>query len=83
MKKLVLSTFLESGYIQLYLNGKQVISSFPLEMILDDKLHVLQWYVESPNGGQFTLSISSPKSAEMQLTKRLGKGEKDWGGVEI
>jgi len=83
MKKLVLSAFVESGHIRLFLDGKQLMTSFPMEMELENNLHVLQWYVDSPIGGQFTLSISSPKSAEMQLTKRLGKGEKDWGGVEV
>ncbi|WP_373520939.1 hypothetical protein [Aquiflexum sp.] len=83
MKKLVVSAFVERGQIQLILDGNPVIPQFPVEMELSDDEHVLQWYVESPIGGQFTLSISSPKSAEMQLTKRLGKGEKDWGGVRV
>lgn len=83
MKKLVVSAFVEKGEIHLILDGSPVASLFPVELELSDDEHVLQWYVDSPIGGQFTLSISSPKSAEMQLTKRLGRGEKDWGGVGI
>lgn len=83
MKKLVVSAFMEKGKVHLVLDGHALEAGFPNEVELDDHGHVLQWYVESPHGGQFTISISSPKSAEMQLTKRLGKGEKDWGGVEV
>jgi hypothetical protein len=83
MKKLVVSAFMEKGKVHLVLDGQALEMGFPNEVELDDHGHVLQWYVESPLGGQFTISISSPKSAEMQLTKRLGKGEKDWGGVEV
>ncbi|MCH6200422.1 hypothetical protein MMU07_12600 [Aquiflexum sp. LQ15W] len=83
MKKLIVSAFVEKGKIQLILDGDLLPSVFPVEMELDDEEHLLQWFVNSPTGGQFTLSISSPKSAEMQLTKRLGKGEKYWGCVEV
>jgi hypothetical protein len=83
MKKLIASAFVERGQIQLILDGILLPSLFPVEMELDDEEHVLQWFVNSPIEGQFTLSISSPKSAVMHLTKRLGKGEKDWGGVKI
>lgn len=83
MKKLVVSAFMEKGKVHLVLDGHALEAGFPNEVELDDRGHVLQWYVESPHGGQYTISISSPKSAEMQLTKRLGKGEKDWGGVEV
>lgn len=83
MKKLVVSAFMEKGTVLLVMDGHALEAGFPNEVELDDQVHVLQWYVESPHGGQYTISISSPKSAEMQLTKRLGKGEKDWGGVEV
>lgn len=83
MKKLVVSAFVESGQIQLILDGHPISSLFPIELELTDDEHVLQWYVFCPIGGQYTLCISSPKSAEMQLTKRLAKGEKVWGGVGI
>lgn len=83
MKKLVVSVFMEKGHVQLSLDGHPLETAFTNEIELDDQVHVLQWYVESPVGGQFTLSVSSPKSAEMQLTKRMAKGEKDWGGVAV
>lgn len=83
MKRLVASAYAEKGKVQLMLDGNPLDSSYRIEIDLDDSLHILQWFAESPLGGQFTLSISSPKSAEMQITKRLGKGEKEWGGVEV
>jgi hypothetical protein len=83
MRKLVAHAFVEKGTVQLHLDGVALEGGYPIEVPLAEGPHILQWYAESPAGGQFTISISSPKSAEMQLTKRLGKGEKDWGGVEF
>lgn len=81
MKKLVVSAFVEKGQVQLLLDGRELSSPFPIQLDLKEDNHVLQWFVHALGDTQFTLSISSPKSAEMQLTKRLGKGDKDWGGV--
>uniref|UniRef100_UPI003592FAF9 hypothetical protein n=1 Tax=Aquiflexum sp. TaxID=1872584 RepID=UPI003592FAF9 len=82
MKKLVVSAFVKHGKIRLFLDGEKLEKDiYPLEVVLDNDGHILQWFVESWSEGNYTVSISSPGPSEMHFTKRIGKGSKDWGGV--
>ncbi|WP_020531941.1 hypothetical protein [Flexithrix dorotheae] len=79
MAKFVISTFIEKGDIEIKLNDKVI----PLdngkieEKIEDNQYYVFSWLVKGEVGSSFRISISSPRYAEFQLHKIIGKSGED------
>lgn len=66
----VASTFIEDGTLELRLDGQVVLrNSGRVSIKLEEGLHEVSWRVEGKMGTSFTISISSPASAEFHLTK--------------
>ena len=81
MAQLIASTFIEKGTIWLYLDDQLIAKgSESIDKELpDEEEFILHWFVEAPKGTTYSVSISSPKEAQYQLTKIIGKSGKDSG----
>ena len=81
MVKLEISTFISNGSLWLYLDNNIIVEggetlTLPLN---DDSEFVVHWFVRAPVGSSYSITISSPREANFQLTKGVGNGEKDFG----
>lgn len=87
MKKstLEVSTFTEGGSLWLYLDSRLILKDSDQGSIeLGPEIeHIVFWYVEGPPGSTYSISISSPREAEYQLTKSLRASGKDQGSFLI
>jgi hypothetical protein len=85
MAKLVASTFIGNGSLWLYLDDKLIMqNSDTLTMELeDDTEYVVHWFVKGVPGSSYSITMSSPKEAQYQLTRVVGKGGKSWGGFKF
>jgi hypothetical protein len=84
MSKLSISTHVEDGYLVVRLNDAVIIEgSSKYEAGLLPGGHVLQWYVYGKPGTSYSISISSPESAEFQVTKKLRMMGRDCGGFDL
>jgi len=45
--------------------------------------HVVQWYIAGLQGQTYSIVISNPPSAEVQLTRVVGNSGKDFGGLRF
>ena len=82
MTQLVASTYLGKGVLYIYLDG-QIIMKDCDNITLDLKEntdYVLHWFVDSVAGTSFSITISSPREAQFQLTRVLKNSGKDFGG---
>jgi len=81
MAKLVASTFVGNGSLWLYLDHKLIMQNSDTAALdlEDDKEYILHWYVNGPAGNPYSITISSPKEAQFQLTKILKASGKDHG----
>jgi hypothetical protein len=81
MAKLIASTFIASGELWLYLDNKLIMQnsdSVTVELE-EDTEYILHWFVKGMPGSSYSITISSPKEAQYQLTKGLEMGGKDHG----
>ncbi len=85
MAKLVASTFIGNGSLWLYLDDKLIMqNSDTLTMELeDDSEYILHWFVKGTPGGSYSITISSPREAQYQLTRVIGKNGKADGGFRF
>jgi len=85
MAKLVVSTFIGNGSMRLYLDDKAIlVNSDAVTVELNgDKEYVIHWFVQGAADTSYSITISSPKEAEFQLTRSIGKEGKDWGGIRF
>lgn len=66
----VASTFIEDGTLELRLDDQVVLKdSGRVSIKLEKGFHEVSWKVEGKIGSSFTISISSPASAEFHLSK--------------
>lgn len=81
MAKLVASTFVGSGSLWLYLDHKLIMQNSDTAALEleDDKEYIVHWYVSGQAGNPYSITISSPKEAQFQLTKILKSSGKDHG----
>ncbi|MEO7991389.1 MAG: hypothetical protein ABI663_17690 [Chryseolinea sp.] len=79
MAKLVASTFIGNGSLWLYLDDKLIMqNSDTLTMELnEDEEYIVYWFVKGAPGSSYSITISSPREAQYQLTRVLGKSGKD------
>ena len=69
----MVSVFVESGSIELKLNGESLLKgSGRIERFLSSNTEQkLSWKINGPVGSSYTISVSSPKEAEFHLSKVL------------
>ena len=77
MTKMIASAFVGNGSLRLYLNNELVIadSDSVLVDLEENTEHVVHWFVSGR--GPYSITISSPKEAEFQLTKMVNASGKD------
>ncbi len=81
MAKLVASTFVSNGSLWLYLDNNVIIqNSDTLTMELEyDSEYIVHWFVKGTPGSSYSITISSPREAQYQLTRVFGKSGKGHG----
>lgn len=84
MKIFRASTHIEEGTVELRLNNR-VISN--RQRISEESLikgdYIVEWFAEGKAFGSFGITISSPLTAEFQLTRRLDSTGRDFGGFKF
>jgi hypothetical protein len=78
MAKLIASTFIASGELWLYLDNKLIMQnsdSVTVELE-EDTEYIVHWFVQGTPGSSYSITISSPREAQYQLTKGLPKSGK-------
>lgn len=84
MAKIRIAAYIERGSVVVRVNDVEVVSGGgTYEGDVRPGSHVLQWYVASLSGTSYSISVSSPGEAEFQLTRKLGRTGKDFGGFEF
>ncbi|HEX5172120.1 MAG TPA: hypothetical protein VFW11_23240 [Cyclobacteriaceae bacterium] len=82
MAKLVISTYISGGGLWLFLNETVILqNSETLTLELkEDEEYVVHWFMNGAPGSSYSITISSPREAQFQLTRGIGKSGKDYGG---
>lgn len=85
MAKLIASTFIASGELWLYLDNKLIMqNSDSVTMELEEgQEYIVHWFVQGTPGSSYSITISSPKEAQYQLTRVVGRGGKNYGAIEF
>jgi len=85
MTKLIASTFAGNVSLWLYLDHNLVMqNSDSLTMDLgDDEYYIVHWFVSGDPGSSYSITISSPRGAQFQLTKAIDRTGKDSGGFQF
>lgn len=85
MERLVVSTFSEDGNIVLYLDDVEVSEQRDqIEISLEPgSEYLLHWFIKGKAKSVFSITVSSPRSAEYNLTKRICDGGKEIGGYHF
>lgn len=83
MIQLTASTFIGNGSLWLYVDNELIARnsdsiSFELQ---ENKEYILHWFVSGSEGARYSISISSPREAEYQVTRRLPEAGKDIGSI--
>ena len=84
-RKLVVSVFTGASSLWLYMDN-QLILKDSAEVCVDldaGSEYVLFWYVKGLPGSTYSITISSPREAEYQLTKTLVASGKDHGSFHF
>lgn len=78
MAKLVASTFIGSGSLWLYLDNELVMqNSDTLTLEIEDNAeYIVHWFVKGVPGSSYSITISSPREAQYQMTRGLGRSGK-------
>lgn len=85
MAKLIASTFIASGELWLYLDNKLIMqNSDSVTMELEEgPEYIVHWFVQGTPGSSYSITISSPKEGEYQLTRVVGREGKAYDGLEF
>lgn len=85
MAKLIASTFIGSGSLWLYLDNKLIMQNSDSATVElgEDTEYVVHWFVMGLPGTSYSITISSPRGAEFQLTRTLVASGKDNGGFRF
>jgi hypothetical protein len=85
MVTLVASTFISSGSLWLYLDNKLITqNSDSVSVELEEgQEYVIHWFVEGMPGHPYSITISSPRDAQFQLTRTIVKNKKDFGAYRF
>jgi hypothetical protein len=79
MAKLIASTFIANGELWLYLDNKLIMQnsdSVTVELE-EDTEYIVHWFVKGTPGSSYSITISSPREAQYQLTRVVTVSQKD------
>lgn len=82
---LVISTFTGPGSLWLYIDNQLILTNSDIATIDLESggEYILFWYVKGPPGSTYSITISSPREAEYQLTKTILASGKDQGSFRF
>ncbi len=85
MAKLIASTFVGEGSLWLYLDNELIMQNSDLVTVEleEGREYIVHWFVKGAPGSSYSITISSPRDAQYQLTRGMGSGGKDFGGYEF
>lgn len=74
------------GSLSLYLDNHVVLQnndSITAELDSDGIEYIVHWFVMGSPGSPYSITISSPREAQFQLTRTLGTSGKDQGAFRF
>jgi hypothetical protein len=83
--KLTVSASVSEGFLWLYLDHVVIIENterISLE-VESGQEYVIHWFVKGKPGTSYSITISSPKEAQFQLTRGLRVSGKGFGGLKF
>ncbi len=85
MKQLKATIDSGNGIMLLKLNGRNILKNSGTTTInlKDGETYILQWYVDSQQGARYSLKITSPAEAEVDITRTLKHSGRDYGGFSF
>ena len=85
MAKLIASTFMGSGNLWLYLDNNLIMqNSDSVTVELEKGIeYIVHWFAKGAPGSSYSITISSPREAEYQLTKTVVDFGKDQGAFRF
>lgn len=78
MVKMVASTFIGSGSLWLYLDNELIMqnSDSATVELEEGREYIVHWFVKGTPGSSYSITISSPREAQYQLTRVVDKSGK-------
>jgi len=85
MTKLVVSSFISKGTLLVYLDNVQIVEDAQvITMELEERIeYIIHWFVKGPPGNSYSITVSSPREAQFQLTRSIGHAGKGLGGFKF
>jgi hypothetical protein len=85
MVNLISSTFIGSGSLWLYLDNKQIMqNSDSVTVELQEGIeYIVHWFVQGSPGSSYSITVSSPREAQYQLTRMVVASGKDQGAFRF
>ena len=85
MAKLIASTFIGSGNLWLYLDHNLIVRNNDSVTVELEKgiEYIVHWFAKGSPGSSYSITISSPREAEYQLTKTVVDFGKDQGAFRF
>ena len=85
MAHLIVSTFISNGFLGLFLDDKMIVKNHDsITIELEENVeYIVHWFVAATPGSQYSITASSPREAQFQLTKYLGGSGKDQGSFRF
>ena len=85
MAKLIASTFIGSGNLWLYLDHNLIVRNNDSVTVELEKgiEYIVHWFAKGAPGSSYSITISSPREAEYQLTKTVVDFGKDQGAFRF
>jgi hypothetical protein len=85
MAKLITSTFVGNGSLWLFLDNNLIMQntdSLTLELN-NAEAYIVHWFVRGMPGSSYSITVSSPKEAQFQLTRGIAGSGKDYGAFQF
>lgn len=81
MVKMVASTFIANGSLMLYLNNELIMqnSDSTTVELEEGKEYIVHWVIKGTPGSSYSITISSPREAQYQLTRVVGRSGTNLG----
>ena len=76
---------MRNGSLWLFLDNDLIMENsdnVTMELNRDEEF-VVYWFVSGTPGSSYTIAISSPRDAQLQLTRFIGKAGKDHGSFQF
>lgn len=85
MERLIASTFIGKGSLWLSIDDEVVIQNNDTTTIelAANETYFVHWFVKGNPGGSYSITITAPKEAQIQITRGIGKSGKDFGSLQF